>query len=78
MGNRIIRTIRLRPDEAKEFVKVACTCDFDIDIAYNRYIVDAKSILGVLGLDFSQTLTVSYEGYNRDLESFLKAFAFAC
>ena len=41
------RTIRLTPDEVQRFVDVTTKCDFDIDISYNRYIVDAKSFLGV-------------------------------
>ncbi|WMC91911.1 HPr family phosphocarrier protein [Kineothrix sp. MB12-C1] len=72
------RRIRLRPDEVKEFVAAASKCDFDIDIAYNRYVVDAKSIVGVLGLDFNQELTVSYDGYDFDFEQFMKHFAVAC
>ena len=56
----------------------ASKCEFDVDIAYNRYIVDAKSIVGVLGLDFNQTLTVSYTGYDADFEQFMKRFAVAC
>ena len=42
--------IRLRVDEVKDFVAAATRCDFDIDISYNRFVVDAKSIVGVLGL----------------------------
>lgn len=72
------RKIKLRPDEVKKFVAIASKCDFDIDIAYNRYVVDAKSIVGVLGLDFSQTLTVSYNGYNSDFENLLGSYAIAC
>ena len=41
------RKIRLNVEEVQSFVDAACRCDFEIDIAYNRYIVDAKSILGV-------------------------------
>ncbi len=78
METRVVRNIRLRPEDAKEFVSVASRCSFDIDIAYNRYVVDAKSIVGVLGLDFNQVLTVSYAGYHADFENFLKAFAMAC
>ena len=78
METRVVRNIRLRPEDAKEFVSVASRCSFDIDIAYNRYVVDAKSIVGVLGLDFNQSLTVSYAGYNGDFENFLKTFAIAC
>ena len=56
--------IRLRVDEVKDFVAAATRCDFDIDICYNRYVIDAKSFLGVYGLDFTKPLTVSYDGYN--------------
>lgn len=72
------RRIVLRPDMVKEFVAKATKCDFDIDIYYNRYVVDAKSILGVLGLDLRQTLTVSYNGYNEEFEGFLNTLAVAC
>lgn len=72
------RRIKLTPDEVAHFVEVARRCDFDIDIAYNRYTVDAKSILGVLALDFSKMLTVSYYGYNAEFEKVLQTLAIAC
>ena len=37
-------------DEAKEFVSIASGCDFDVNVFYNRMIIDAKSLLGVLSL----------------------------
>ncbi|MDL2300824.1 HPr family phosphocarrier protein [Lachnospiraceae bacterium OttesenSCG-928-D06] len=74
----MVRTIKLLPDKVQHFVDVTSKCDFDIDISYNRYVVDAKSFLGVYGLDFSKPLTVSYEGYNLELEELLKQFALAC
>lgn len=70
--------IKLRPAEVKDFVAAASKCEFDVDIAYNRYVVDAKSIVGVLGLDFIQILTVSYSGYDADFEQFMNRFAVAC
>lgn len=72
------RKIKLRLDEVKDFVAAASKCDFDIDIAYNRFIVDAKSIVGVLGLDLNQILTISYNGYNAEFEKYLNRFAIAC
>jgi hypothetical protein len=39
--------------------------------------VDAKSILGVMGLDFKETLTVQYAGYNDEFESFVNGLAIA-
>ena len=41
-------------EEVKEFVHAAEKCDFDIDVFYNRIIIDAKSMLGVLSLDLSR------------------------
>ena len=34
-------------EEVQEFVNAATKCDFDIDIYYNRFLIDAKSILGI-------------------------------
>lgn len=70
--------IKLRLDEVNEFVSAATKCDFDIDISYNSYIVDAKSIVGVLGLDLNQVLTVSYHGYDPEFEKYMSRFAIAC
>ena len=70
--------IKLRPDEVNEFVAAATKCLFDVDIFYNSFIVDAKSIIGVLGLNFDQVLTVSCNGYDADFERYLQKFAVAC
>lgn len=70
--------IRLRVDEVKDFVTAATRCEFDIDISYNRFVVDAKSIVGVLGLDLNQILTVSYNGYDQEFEDYMNHFALAC
>ncbi len=71
------RRIKLNLDEVKDFVAAASKCDFDIDVFYNRYTVDAKSIVGVLGLDLRQVLTVSYDGYNPEFEKVVSRFALA-
>jgi len=70
--------IMLRPEEVKEFVAAASRSPFDIDIFYNRYVVDAKSILGVFGLDLKKVLTVSVNGYDPDFEQYISKFALAC
>lgn len=70
--------IKLRLDEVNEFVSAATKCDFDVDISYNSFVVDAKSIVGVLGLDFNQILTVSYNGYDPEFEQYISRFAVAC
>ncbi|MDD3220728.1 MAG: HPr family phosphocarrier protein [Lachnospiraceae bacterium] len=64
-------------EEVQEFVQVASKCDFDIDIFYNRIIIDAKSILGILSMDLTKELTVQYGGQNPEFEHALKKFAIA-
>ncbi len=71
------RRIKLNLNEVKDFVAAASKCDFDIDVFYNRYTVDAKSIVGVLGLDLRQVLTVSYDGYNPEFEQIVNRLALA-
>ena len=72
------KIIKLSPNQVNDFVKAATKCDFDVDISYNRFTVDAKSILGVFGLDFRQPLKVSYHGFNKDFENYLDQHIAAC
>ena len=46
-------------EDVQEFVKAAGNCDFDIDATYQRAIVDAKSLLGVMSLGLSRELTLA-------------------
>ena len=57
-------------EEVKEFVHAAEKCDFDIDVFYNRIIIDAKSML-------SRELTVKYGGKNNAFENVLCKYACA-
>ena len=69
--------IKLSVDEVKEFVRSATHCNFDIDVFYNRVIIDAKSILGVLSLDLSRQLTVKCNGTDPEFEKALMKYACA-
>lgn len=70
--------IRLDVDQVNDFVKAASKCNFDIDISYNRFTVDAKSIVGVLGLDLRKVLTVTCSDFDPDFDRYMKQFAVAC
>lgn len=61
--------------DVKEFVNAANKCDFDIDIFYNRIIIDAKSILGILSMDLTRELTVKYYGENPGFNAVIAKFA---
>ena len=64
-------------EEAKHFVAEATKCDFDIDIFYNRVIIDAKSILGILSMDLNRDLTVHCYGDSPAFNKTLQKFAVA-
>ncbi|HIS48631.1 MAG TPA: HPr family phosphocarrier protein [Candidatus Scybalocola faecigallinarum] len=70
------QTIRLGDIEAaKEFVRAATGCNFDIDVYFNKVVLDAKSILGILSIDHRNPITVQYDGYNERFSGLLERYA---
>ena len=60
----------------KEFVKIVQDYPFEIDLKSDKYVVDAKSILGIFSLDLSKPLIVEIHSDNcDDLLAALKKFA---
>jgi phosphocarrier protein HPr len=53
-------------NEVKEFVSTVNTFDFDIDLVSGRYIVDAKSIMGIFSLDLAKPIEVQFHKENSD------------
>lgn len=47
--------------KVKKFVNVITVMDGDFDIISGKYVVDAKSILGIFSLDLSQPLILQIE-----------------
>jgi len=43
-------------DKVKKFVNVITGMDGDYDLISDRYVVDAKSIMGIFSLDLAKTL----------------------
>jgi len=46
-------------DKVKGFVNTVAPMEGDIDLVSDRYIVDAKSIMGIFSLDLGKPLKVS-------------------
>ncbi len=68
------KTIILKDvEDAKNLVRCAGECNFDVNVLYDSVEIDAKSIMGVLSLDLRHPVTVSYDGENEALEAFLRA-----
>ena len=72
------RKIRLTDtEEVKDFVRAAGKCDFDIDVFYNRAVIDAKSLLGMLYLGICKDLTIKYGEQNEMFENVVRKYAIA-
>lgn len=48
----------------KEFVNIVQKYAFEIDLRSDRYVVDAKSILGIFSLDLSKPINVEIHSDN--------------
>ena len=60
----------------KEFVKIVQDYPYEIDLKSDKYVVDAKSILGIFSLDLSKPLVVEILADDcQDLIDELKKFA---
>ena len=43
-------------DKVKSFVNDISRFDYDFDLVSGRYVIDAKSIMGIFSLDLSKTI----------------------
>ena len=50
----------------KDFVNIVSKYDFDVDLTSGRYVVDAKSIMGIFSLDLSKPIKVEVHAENPD------------
>ncbi len=64
-------------DDVREFVKAASKCEFDVDLSYDRVMVDAKSIMGVMGMDLGKSLTVTCHGEDTEFKRSIQKWAVA-
>lgn len=52
-------------DKVKSFVNLINTFDGDFDLVSDRYVIDAKSIMGIFSLDISSVLRLDV--HNEDV-----------
>lgn len=56
-------------NDVKNFVNTVNKYDFDVDLTSGRYVVDAKSIMGIFSLDLSKPIKV--EVYSDNSGAFM-------
>lgn len=53
-------------EKVKKFVNVITIYDNDFDLVCDRYVIDAKSIMGIFSLDLSKDIDLTIHGDNVD------------
>lgn len=59
-------------DKVKAFVNDISKYDFDFDLVSGRYVIDAKSIMGIFSLDLSKPIDLNIHAEGANLEDVLK------
>ncbi len=69
--NIMLKTI----NDVKDFVNISTRFEYDIDLSSGRYIVDAKSIMGIFSLDLSKPIEVQvHSEKSEEVYNILKRF----
>ena len=53
-------------EDVRKFVDIVSKYDIDIDLSSGRYIVDAKSIMGIFSLDLLKPIKLTAHSDNTD------------
>ena len=61
-------------DKVKSFVNEISKFDFDFDLVSGRYVIDAKSIMGIFSLDLSKPIDLNIHAENS-VEDILSTLA---
>jgi len=60
-------------EKVKTFVNEIAKYECDFDLISGRYIIDAKSIMGIFSLDLSQNITLKIHADDDELSAILES-----
>ena len=58
-------------DKVKSFVNDITEFDYDFDLVSGRYVIDAKSIMGIFSLDLSKPINLNIHAEGSTLDSIM-------
>lgn len=58
-------------EKVKSFVHEITKYDYDFDLVSGRYVIDAKSIMGIFSLDLSKEIELNIHADNDEVEDIL-------
>lgn len=70
--NILLNTI----NDVKNFVNIVSKYDFEVDLTSGRYVIDAKSIMGIFSLDLSKPIKLEAQcSEDSEFATEIKQFA---
>ena len=60
-------------EKVKSFVNTISKYDFDFDLISGRYVIDAKSIMGIFSLDLSKPITLDIHADDENIQSIMES-----
>ena len=62
-------------DKVKNFVNLINRFDYDFDLVSGRYVIDAKSIMGIFSLDLSKPIALNIYADEKNVDAILTELA---
>ena len=62
-------------DKVKTFVNLINRFDYDFDLVSGRYVIDAKSIMGIFSLDLSKPIALNIYADDKNIDAILTELA---
>lgn len=59
-------------DKVKRFVNIVSKYEYDFDLVSGRYVIDAKSIMGIFSIDLSKNITLNIHAEDDNLDSIME------
>ena len=59
-------------DKVKSFVNEITKYDYDFDLVSGRYVIDAKSIMGIFSLDLSKSIDLNIHVDDSEIDKILE------
>ena len=59
-------------DKVKSFVNDINRFDYDFDLVSGRYVIDAKSIMGIFSLDLSKPITLNIHAEDENIDAVME------
>ena len=62
-------------EKVKTFVNLINRYDYDFDLMSGRYVIDAKSIMGIFSLDLSKPIVLNIHADDKDADTIIEQLA---